>query len=342
MEMELWTPFALGRETTLDFRKVVMVKEFRKIFIVGSPRSGTTWLNRMLAQHPDTVVVPGETNIYHLIYNPFTYLTRLDIKARLQNAKQILRIYGPGPLLMGITYDDIWKGISKCYDIYQDNRASGLHNIIEKARLETLIAQVRTLPDLTETQKAHRLIQVIFEDFFERSEASGDKVFVEKTPIHVKYADRIVQTMPESKIIEIIRDGRDVLVSWEAYAQSNRHFFRSIPKIINRWKEHIEYGKKFQKRDDIKPSIYQMRYENLRVDTRNELTRLFAFCNLACNDEILDHILSKTDIKTVKNKGEGKLVRKGVVGDWKERLNVEKLALVDSLAGSTLEYLGYK
>ena len=36
----------------------------RMVFVVGAPRSGTTWLQRMLSVHPDVVDLPSETHLF--------------------------------------------------------------------------------------------------------------------------------------------------------------------------------------------------------------------------------------------------------------------------------------
>ena len=36
----------------------------RMVFVVGAPRSGTTWLQRALSAHPDVLVLPSETHLF--------------------------------------------------------------------------------------------------------------------------------------------------------------------------------------------------------------------------------------------------------------------------------------
>ncbi|MCU1602157.1 MAG: sulfotransferase family protein, partial [Frankiales bacterium] len=38
----------------------------RLVLVVGAPRSGTTWLQRMLSVHPDVVSIPSETHLFSL------------------------------------------------------------------------------------------------------------------------------------------------------------------------------------------------------------------------------------------------------------------------------------
>ena len=34
------------------------------VFVVGARRSGTKWIQRMLAAHPDVAMIPGETGLF--------------------------------------------------------------------------------------------------------------------------------------------------------------------------------------------------------------------------------------------------------------------------------------
>lgn len=44
------------------------VTETDLLFVVGAPRSGTTWLHRMLAAHPDTVALDAELTVFTYLY----------------------------------------------------------------------------------------------------------------------------------------------------------------------------------------------------------------------------------------------------------------------------------
>lgn len=98
---------------------------YRKLFIVGCPRSGTSWLNRMIGSHPDVLPVPNETHTYSIIMNNFTYLKNQKLKKRfrsLGSIKWIWRCYGLKPLLFGIESEDLWQGILRQYKIFQKGK----------------------------------------------------------------------------------------------------------------------------------------------------------------------------------------------------------------------------
>ena len=111
--------------------------------------------------------------------------------------------------------------------------------------------------------------------------------------------------------------------------------------IIPEWKRSIQLGNRFRADESLGDRIHLVRYEQLRTDTRSELEKVFEFAGLSYSDTLLDTIIEKTDIKNIKNKGEGLHVRKGAIGEWRSRLSATDIALWKELAGDTLARLGY-
>ncbi|MDY7007316.1 MAG: sulfotransferase [Cyanobacteriota bacterium] len=110
---------------------------YRKLFIVGCPRSGTSWLTRMISFHPNILKVPSESHAYSLTYHYFTYLKKQKLKKRFKLAIWILKFYGLKPLLFGFRSEDLWQGIFKHYEIYQKGTDGvGIHNLVSYIELE--------------------------------------------------------------------------------------------------------------------------------------------------------------------------------------------------------------
>ncbi|NET52218.1 MAG: sulfotransferase, partial [Merismopedia sp. SIO2A8] len=116
-----------------------MVAQYQKIFVVGCPRSGTTWLAHMIKLHPDVIAAWSESHAYPLIYDPFTYVSMLNFSQRLNASRWVLRQYGIQSLLTGITPDDIWHGIKRSYRAYQRSGDVGLHFFLTYDELQTLM-----------------------------------------------------------------------------------------------------------------------------------------------------------------------------------------------------------
>lgn len=161
-------------------------------------------------------------------------------------ATWILKSYGLKPLLFGFRSEDLWSGIFKHYEIYHRGTDKvGLHNLVSYTDIEELITKVRSSSedDLT---KVRILIQLMFDRFFEKNGGTEKDILLEKTPQHLRYIDVILNQFPEAKSIEIIRDGRDVCVSYQARAKNQRWARQSTKSMIQIWKKAIEKGERIK------------------------------------------------------------------------------------------------
>ncbi len=318
------------------------VSDFKKIFVVGCPRSGTTWLTKMLEKHPLTISSQEESHTYSLIYEPFSYLQKMKLNKRLKRWEWIIKYYGLIPIFTGITEDDLWKGIIRAHQLWKRKSKLGLSCLIEKNELEELIKSVRKEPydNLT---KAKLLIDRIFTLYFEKQGGDYSNYFLEKTPFHIKYVDIILELYPEAKAIEIVRDGRDVCASWQAFALKERWARKSTLQITKIWNKCIALGNKCYKNPSLKDRIYRIRYEDLRNDTQNELGKVFDFIGLSFDEFTIKSIVEALNINNIKEKGKGKLINKGIIGNWKTSLTKADIAVwkENEEAKNNLISLGY-
>ena len=294
----------------------------------------------MIAMHPDVVMVPMETHIYRLVYEPFIALPNRDLRQRLRSWKGILRRYGLKPLLFGIQPCHIWRGILQNHQILQRENAYGLHGLVRYSELKSLMKAVRTQPanDLTQ---AEDLIAALFDCFFQHQGGTENQTLLEKTPMHIRYVDRILRRFSDAKVIEAIRDGRDVCVSYNALAQQQRWARLGTQRAIQQWKQCIQWGEKYRAQAEFKARIHSVRYESLKANSQEGLREIFDFAGLACNQPKLDEIIQATDISQIHEKGEGHYVRKGAIGEWKTRLTEDERAICQNIAGEQLKQLGY-
>ncbi len=75
---------------------------------------------------------------------------------------------------------------------------------------------------------------------------SSDKIMLEKTPMHLKYADVILESFPEAKIIEVVRDVRGVRASWQARAKTQRWARKPTTDLVNQWIQGVELGEELR------------------------------------------------------------------------------------------------
>ena len=314
-------------------------KTASKLFVVGCPRSGTSWVTTLLASHPDVIMVPAETHVYRLVYEPFVELPTWDHKRRLNSWKGILRRYGPWPLMRGFQPSDIWRGIVRDYEILNRPDSHGLHALVAYSEFKALVSTVRTQPG-SELEQAEGLIAKLFDAFFEQY---GDRhqALLEKTPMHIRYGDRILRRFPEARLIEVIRDGRDVCVSYKALAKQQAWARIGTAGAMRQWKRCITWGETWRAQADLAPRIYTVRYEALKAAPHSSLQQMFDFAHLNWQQQQIADIVEASDISQIRNKGEGQYTRKGTVGDWQNHLSDADVALCHAIAGEQLSYLGY-
>ena len=317
------------------------VTDYRKLFIVGCPRSGTTWLWKLIDSHPDVISAPRESHLYRLIYQPFTYVTKLGTAERWKQGASFLKNYGVWPMIFGASSDTVWRGILRNYRRYDGAAGNvGLHTIVSYPELTALIREVRQAPG-EDLEHAKHLIKVIIDRYFYQAGGEAHNLFVEKTPMHISCSDVILKQFPEAKVIIINRDGRDVCASWQARAKTQKWARRSTEKLIKQWKRCVELSRQFQADPQIKDRIRMVRYEDLRKQPEEESAKLLDFLELSYTPEQVKGFVNKLDIKKVTLKGENEHVRKGHVGDWKQSLSEQDIHLWQTKARETLLQLGY-
>lgn len=315
---------------------------YPKLFVVGCPRSGTSWVTSLITGHPNVVAVSRETHVYRLVYEPFVELPRWSWQRRLQSWKGILRRYGLKPLLLGFKPGDIWQGILREHQILNRPDSHGLHGLVSYADLKSLIQAIRA--QVPETNRglvqAEELIAAMFDRFFEHHGHPGQTV-LEKTPMHIRYAEQILWRFPEARIIEVVRDGRDVCVSYNALAKQQRWARIGTTNAIRQWKQCVEWGELIRERPGLRDRVHRVQYEALKANPERSLQQIFEFVNLEWNNQQVAELVKAADISRITEKGEGQYVRSGVVGNWKEQLSESDLILCHEIAGEQLVRLGY-
>ncbi len=157
--------------------------EYRKLFIVRCPRSGTSWVSKFFWHHPD-VVSGAESHAYMIIFDHFTYFKRLNFRERMR-LTIFLKFYNPIPCLIGFKSKDIFKSILSTYKIYRMRKYIGLHRYIVFEKFKKLINNVKAMDEISDYEKAEIIIEAVFDEFFFSSGGKENDLFVEKTPLHI-------------------------------------------------------------------------------------------------------------------------------------------------------------
>jgi hypothetical protein len=119
-----------------------------------------------------------------------------------------------------------------------------------------------------------------FYDLYARRE--GKRRWGEKTPGYGERMKRIEAALPEARFIHMIRDGRDVALSYRRKEENPV----AIRRIAVRWRRRVNATR----RQGAKVAHYiEVRYEDLVADPEGELRRVCEFIELDFRPEMLTY-----------------------------------------------------
>jgi Sulfotransferase family len=329
------------------------------VFIVGCPRSGTTWLRDIFKQHPQAVT-SAESALFDCLREPWWISHRAPLpnggqstqgplrKAVLNHLERLLLRRQPEwlprwrrtlVLYFGsrLAFLGHHSGLLPVPTVWSRLRSQ----LVSYPRLLALIAEAesQSLPVADHEARVARVTAGIFTEFLARRGGGPDSVVVEKTPSHLFHAEFLLRHFPGARLIEVVRDGRDVCVSMDSYKKwmpQDREY------QLWEWNHYVEEGLRLAGDPAWQGRILRVRYEDLHRDVEGWIERLFRFAGLATPPALVRQAADATQIRKIAKAGEGLHYRKGEVGDWRGRLSDADLALFRAKAGRSFEALGYE
>ena len=318
-----------------------LTKAYPKLFVAGCPRSGTTWTANMICRHPQVIKLNGESHLYKLLYDPFTYLKSMPLRKRIDRRRWIVQHYGATPILTGFNSRNLWNGLLRTYRFYEwSGEKSGPHMVVDYKTFKDLVRRAKAVQG-DELTKVSRLIESNFDASFYGQGGDRNRTMLEKTPMHIKFAGAILRAFPEAKMIEIVRDIRSVCASWQARANTQRWARKPTAQLVAQWISCIEKGDRVQKDPVTRDRVLRIKYEDLRQDPHTWLSRAFDFAALSISPAQLSETVDALSIEKATVKGEGLHVRQGKVQGWKEELSAADIEICQRMAGPLLDRLGY-
>jgi hypothetical protein len=157
------------------------------------------------------------------------------------------------------------------------------------------------------------------------------------------------------RAIYLVRDPRDVMVSYYYHRQrkTQQQLGLSIDEYVEAndtwpcdWGEHVSGW--LDHADS--PDVLLLRYEDLKTDTKESFRRIADFCDLRLTDEELADYIERSSFSNMRQAeaaagspeaGDLRFTRKGVVGDWRNELSPESVALIEQRYGTLMRRLDY-
>jgi Sulfotransferase domain len=172
------------------------------------------------------------------------------------------------------------------------------------------------------------------------------------------------------RVIYIVRDPRDVAVSYYDFSRKYRHFEDSYPldryvgdfvngRLISAagwgtWGENVAswvYAR------GARPGFLLLRYEDLKARPERELTRLADYFGIDATPELLrntidrssadrmrqlERIQGKDWVSTRNRRDDIPFIRTATTGGWRDKLSPESVADIEAAWGNVMAQLGYE
>jgi len=236
----------------------------KHIFIVGCSRSGTTLLQSLLTAHSKVYSLP-ETRFF----------ARMAGNAELRMFGEPL---GPEPLR-----DRLSSHIRSALRLTTRNPRRWAKETFARIGKDSVALLFPNRPTLMRTAA-----KTYLEILDQLTANAGADTWVEKTPIHVHYLDKISRYAPSARVIHLIRDGREVVASLHDAAQKypNTHwerYYTSVDNCVKRWNKALSDSLKYIEN----PKHYFIRYESLIAEPDEALRKVASFADIPFEKNML-------------------------------------------------------
>ncbi|WP_040666480.1 sulfotransferase family protein [Nitrolancea hollandica] len=278
------------------------------VFVVGSPRSGTTWLQRLLASHP-RVRTGQESDVFRYISPQIrTWRNHLESKRS-----------GRGGI--------------------------GLPCYFKEDEFMCLV---------------HRYMLDLLQPMLDELEPG--QIFLEKTPSHSLHLTEIAAMLPQSRIVHILRDPRDVAASLIAASRTwgNRWAPGTARRAAHMWMQHVRPAREAA-RWLPQERFLEIRYEDLRHSSVETLWAVSRFLGLEWDAGQIDQAVAENDAENMRKGGGTKIpvggefqsisgplvkdpagfVRRAQPGGWKDDLSSWEKFQVWFVARRLMVEVGY-
>ncbi|WP_263785007.1 sulfotransferase family protein [Salinibacter grassmerensis] len=211
------------------------------IFIIGRPHSGNTMLTDMLGRHPDIRSYRGEDHFFEK-YN--------SIKKIENNEKKFDRIIEE--VIGGMDSEASERRGSNIYTEFNSEgiKSKSIHEVYEEGKR-----------------------------YFAKKENS--KRWAQKATSYIFYVDDIIDRLPSSKFIFVVRNPMDIAASKKRRGDEEKWF-----RTLWGWSRGVR--KAYNVGDKLDKKILIVKYEDIVKKPNRELKKVSSFLDIDYTDSFLD------------------------------------------------------
>jgi hypothetical protein len=285
------------------------MNESEFVLIVGCPRSGTYLLQTRLTEQSD-LSMPVETHFIPL------FARFLPLWGPLSDRNNRQR------LLMAIySFLKIWTPRSERERDYNKVFAESL--LITQESQAEIIANSYDYPSL---------IRELFRTF---SDLKGNQRFGDKSAFYANQPlDRLFTFTQPTKVVHIIRDPRDVALSWMQIFTGPH----TLLECARQWNHHVSENRAWGKKHP--DHYFEIKYEEYLSDPetiKHQVSQFLGLKTVIESNSNLSGILAKGNMHS--------LIAGPILGSnsaWKSRLTQAELAMFERVCGQNLDALEYE
>jgi len=182
-----------------------------------------------------------------------------------------------------------------------------------------------------------------------------NEYLIVKEPNGSTGAPLLMEALPESRMILLVRDPRDAVASsldgakgeswlheWRGGDQPNRQNLaderpdRFVRRRADSYRRHMTKAREAYEAHRGRKTL--VRYEDLRTDTPGTMTRIYSELGIFVQEKDLAQAVERHSWERLpeSEKGAGKFYRKGAPGGWRDDLTPEQARTVEEITGPLL------
>jgi hypothetical protein len=280
---------------------------FRTLFVSGSPKSGTTWLQKILDAHP-AIACAGEGHFVERIANPMARMLR-EYNDKLRQVDE--RVFqGKAP--------------------YQPLGEQELLQLIRDMVIRLMLRQqpppgIAWLGDKTPRYtEGLKELKLLFPD------------------VRFLHIVRDPRDVAVSRLYHAKRAGYD-----DALTAGSATYYEMVANAATAWALHNGNVEAFAAAAPANAGmLHRVRYEVMLVEFDRVVTNLLAFLDVDNSPAVVASIRHATDFERLSGRKQGEedpdsFFRKGIAGDWEGRLDAKALDIIAGHCGLLMRKLGY-